>query len=106
MDDVDVHLLLFPYYICTAMGKKVMPENNNKTYRFWLEFPCYIHEMQIYKHQEMSAKAYKLFFEGKKIVTLNPDESIPMNSNNCVKIKKIFLIVTCQFKIVFSLRRK
>jgi hypothetical protein len=40
MDDVDVHLLLFPYYICTAMGKKVMPENNNKTYRFWLAFPC------------------------------------------------------------------
>ena len=36
----------------------------------------------------MSAKAYKLFFKG-KIVTLNPDESIPMNSNNCVKIKKI-----------------
>jgi hypothetical protein len=23
MDDVDVHLLLFPYSICTSMGKKV-----------------------------------------------------------------------------------
>jgi hypothetical protein len=61
-----------------------MPENNNKTYRFWLAFPCVYTEMQIYKHQEMSGKAYKLFFKG-KIVTLNPDESIPMNSNNCCK---------------------
>ncbi|HEX5892089.1 MAG TPA: hypothetical protein VFY41_04435 [Nitrososphaeraceae archaeon] len=25
-----------------------MPENNNKIYRFWLAFPCYIHENAVY----------------------------------------------------------
>ena len=59
-----------------------MPENNNKIYRFWLAFHVHIHEMQIYKHRGVSAQAYKLFFEGKVV---NPDESIPMNSNNCCK---------------------
>ena len=64
--------------------KKLCQKTITKHTDSGLHFHVYIHEMQIYKHQEMSGKAYKLFFKG-KIVTLNPDESIPMNSNNCCK---------------------
>ena len=110
MDDVDVHLLLFPYYICTAMSKKVMlwvkklcQKAIPKYTDSGLHFHVYIHEMQIYKHQEMSAKAYKLFFEGKKIVSLNPDDLYQWIAIIVVGIKKIFVIVICQFKIVFRL---
>jgi hypothetical protein len=40
MDDVDVHLLLFPYSISTSMGKKVNATKQYKRYRFRFLFGC------------------------------------------------------------------